>query len=517
MTDSPLEQQSCLVAEERTSAIKTQRSVSSTSSTQELERSAQHQKYSTIGNSPCFLASPAPPSASEQRSTTTHSSSDAANDHDDASSPSPLDDEDSSNRSEEMPCHQEAIPLTQLEDCNHGPGVVGPPPNHNTQGNKAPPLVVGDDVDDALRPSRFLYVNGVPDGTTDAELAAIFTPHARVRYAKVMVDLKTLRTRNHGFVFCETAVEADDARRAVNGQQVTIGDGTSSSSVSLSVTFSERDMSFLDNPTQLYVRKVPHSVDANRQLRALCEPFGEIVSIEAGRTKKDPKSQTVVLTFKEAGRPAEECEAFLHRNTHTFSNGVTATLLAKRADDAKGPNPSSCSSPTSKKVLSPVFSPTPQRFTGPTAQPVTPSQARQRVPSEPLLSAQPPPSLMTCERQKRRVQHKPRSIRLSGAPRFEPPRHIQRQAAADGPPPTTIQPRNQQTSRAVQPPTHDPALLQSLQQMLHDQQRQLNQLMLMNHAMARGMILASPQPTTALTPPWLLTVPPMPSVQPPAQ
>ena len=66
--------------------------------------------------------------------------------------------------------------------------------------------------------SNKLYVGNLGFGTSDSELAALFTRHGTVRYAKVVLDDLTGRSRGFGFVEMSSAEEARAAMAAVNGQ-----------------------------------------------------------------------------------------------------------------------------------------------------------------------------------------------------------------------------------------------------------------------------------------------------------
>lgn len=56
-----------------------------------------------------------------------------------------------------------------------------------------------------------LYVGNLPWSTTEQDLVAWVSPHARVKSARIIVDRESGRSRGFGFV----EVEAEDAPNAV--------------------------------------------------------------------------------------------------------------------------------------------------------------------------------------------------------------------------------------------------------------------------------------------------------------
>ena len=65
-----------------------------------------------------------------------------------------------------------------------------------------------------------LYVGNLPFTTTDAELREMFEKHGSLTSVKVITDRETGRSRGFGFVEFEDAACAEEAQKALNGQQM---------------------------------------------------------------------------------------------------------------------------------------------------------------------------------------------------------------------------------------------------------------------------------------------------------
>jgi cold-inducible RNA-binding protein len=67
--------------------------------------------------------------------------------------------------------------------------------------------------------SKKLYVGNLTYGVTDSALEALFTPHGTVQSAQVIMDRETGRSKGFGFVEMGNDQEAQNAIKALNGQQ----------------------------------------------------------------------------------------------------------------------------------------------------------------------------------------------------------------------------------------------------------------------------------------------------------
>jgi RNA recognition motif-containing protein len=65
--------------------------------------------------------------------------------------------------------------------------------------------------------NKTLYVGNLPFSTTEEELREMFAAHGEVTSAKVITDRETGRSR--GFAFVEMASGAEEAMRALDGNQ----------------------------------------------------------------------------------------------------------------------------------------------------------------------------------------------------------------------------------------------------------------------------------------------------------
>ena len=65
--------------------------------------------------------------------------------------------------------------------------------------------------------SKKIYVGNLPFSSTEAELKDLFGRHGAVVSANVVTDRETGRPRGFAFVEMETASDADDAIRALDG------------------------------------------------------------------------------------------------------------------------------------------------------------------------------------------------------------------------------------------------------------------------------------------------------------
>jgi RNA recognition motif-containing protein len=65
--------------------------------------------------------------------------------------------------------------------------------------------------------NKKLYVGNLPFSTTEEELREMFAAHGEVTSAKVITDRETGRSR--GFAFVEMASGAEEAMRALDGNQ----------------------------------------------------------------------------------------------------------------------------------------------------------------------------------------------------------------------------------------------------------------------------------------------------------
>jgi RNA recognition motif-containing protein len=68
--------------------------------------------------------------------------------------------------------------------------------------------------------STKLYVGNLSFSTTEAELQELFEKHGTLSSVKVITDRETGRSRGFGFVEFEDASSADEAQKALNGQQL---------------------------------------------------------------------------------------------------------------------------------------------------------------------------------------------------------------------------------------------------------------------------------------------------------
>ncbi len=67
--------------------------------------------------------------------------------------------------------------------------------------------------------SKKLYVGNLAYSVTDSALEAMFTPHGTVQSAQVIMDRDTGRSKGFGFVEMGNDQEAQNAIKALNGQQ----------------------------------------------------------------------------------------------------------------------------------------------------------------------------------------------------------------------------------------------------------------------------------------------------------
>jgi RNA recognition motif-containing protein len=65
-----------------------------------------------------------------------------------------------------------------------------------------------------------LYVGNLSYETTDSALEEMFAPHGTVQSAQVIMDRDTGRSKGFGFVEMSTDQEAQNAIKALSGQQV---------------------------------------------------------------------------------------------------------------------------------------------------------------------------------------------------------------------------------------------------------------------------------------------------------
>jgi RNA recognition motif-containing protein len=65
-----------------------------------------------------------------------------------------------------------------------------------------------------------LYVGGLTYETTDSALEQLFAAHGTVQSAQVIMDRDTGRSKGFGFVEMSSEQEAQNAIKAMNGQQV---------------------------------------------------------------------------------------------------------------------------------------------------------------------------------------------------------------------------------------------------------------------------------------------------------
>jgi RNA recognition motif-containing protein len=65
-----------------------------------------------------------------------------------------------------------------------------------------------------------LYVGGLTYETTDSALEQMFAAHGTVQSAQVIMDRDTGRSKGFGFVEMSSDQEAQNAIKAMNGQQV---------------------------------------------------------------------------------------------------------------------------------------------------------------------------------------------------------------------------------------------------------------------------------------------------------
>jgi RNA recognition motif-containing protein len=65
-----------------------------------------------------------------------------------------------------------------------------------------------------------LYVGGLNYETTDSALEQMFAAHGTVQSAQVIMDRDTGRSKGFGFVEMSSEHEAQNAIKAMNGQQV---------------------------------------------------------------------------------------------------------------------------------------------------------------------------------------------------------------------------------------------------------------------------------------------------------
>ncbi|MCA9343588.1 RNA-binding protein [Candidatus Saccharibacteria bacterium] len=65
-----------------------------------------------------------------------------------------------------------------------------------------------------------LYVGGLPYSTTTQELQDLFAAHGTVSYANVITDRDTGRSKGFGFVEFESADEAKEAIKALDGSEL---------------------------------------------------------------------------------------------------------------------------------------------------------------------------------------------------------------------------------------------------------------------------------------------------------
>jgi cold-inducible RNA-binding protein len=67
--------------------------------------------------------------------------------------------------------------------------------------------------------SKKLYVGNLAYSVTDSALEAMFTAHGTVQSAQVIMDRETGRSKGFGFVEMSNDQEAQNAIKALNGQQ----------------------------------------------------------------------------------------------------------------------------------------------------------------------------------------------------------------------------------------------------------------------------------------------------------
>ena len=67
--------------------------------------------------------------------------------------------------------------------------------------------------------SKKLYVGNLPFSTTDEDLRHLFESHGGVDSARVITDRETGRSRGFGFVEMESAQAAQNAMRALDGNE----------------------------------------------------------------------------------------------------------------------------------------------------------------------------------------------------------------------------------------------------------------------------------------------------------
>jgi heterogeneous nuclear ribonucleoprotein A1/A3 len=68
--------------------------------------------------------------------------------------------------------------------------------------------------------SKKLFVGGLAWATDDQGLREAFSPYGAISEAKVILDRDTGRSRGFGFVTFDTAADAEEAERAMNGATV---------------------------------------------------------------------------------------------------------------------------------------------------------------------------------------------------------------------------------------------------------------------------------------------------------
>ena len=73
---------------------------------------------------------------------------------------------------------------------------------------------------EGIQLSTKLYVGNLSFSTTEAELQELFEKHGTLSSVKVITDRETGRSRGFGFVEFEDASSADEAQKALNGQQL---------------------------------------------------------------------------------------------------------------------------------------------------------------------------------------------------------------------------------------------------------------------------------------------------------
>jgi RNA recognition motif-containing protein len=66
-----------------------------------------------------------------------------------------------------------------------------------------------------------IYVGNLPDGYTDEDLRALFTPHGTIRAATMGRDKKTDESQGYGFVEMPVKSEARAAIEALRGKTLT--------------------------------------------------------------------------------------------------------------------------------------------------------------------------------------------------------------------------------------------------------------------------------------------------------